>query len=193
MVKSKNPALAAMRSGLAGSGITGPFLNSPAKSYLSRGVCIFLFRERREHRDPDRLLRQRRIGLYLNAVVLAVVDQLFSDNIMEDIQSGLQPAQYRYFFSSSRLWMLLLDANGTGAPGANIFSISLPCVQITAGYRPEPGRGQCNPDPDGQGFSECSVYVAQALGGIPDFGSDKQVLFSGNAAFGDPLPTLSFL
>ena len=31
---------------------------------------------------------------------------------------------------------------------------------------------------------ECSAYVAQALGGIPDFGSDKQ-FFSGNAASGD--------
>lgn len=55
--KSKILALAAMRSGLVDLGDYGnSFLNSPAE-VLPEPVCAhILFRERREHRDPDRLL-----------------------------------------------------------------------------------------------------------------------------------------
>lgn len=96
------------------------FLSEQPSEVLPEPVCAHtLFREHREHRDPDRLLLPEAHRPVPECRCPGSSRSVLSDNTMDDIQSDLQPVQCRIFFQLFQIVdVKVADANGTGAPGA---------------------------------------------------------------------------
>ena len=77
------------------------FLSEQPSEVLPEPVYAHtLFREHREHRDPDRLLLPEAHRPVPECRCPGSSRSVLSDNTMDDIQSDLQPVQCRIFFSA---------------------------------------------------------------------------------------------